>query len=56
MEIVFLRLDGRFEWMSGLSNDNPLNNDGVIYPREWIVVKQSTYIIWYTILLVMYYY
>ena len=65
MEIVFLRLDGRFEWVSGLSLDNPLYKDAKNFIKlrivEWIVVKQSTYyigcyIIWYTILLVMYYY
>ena len=45
--------------MSGLSLDNPLFIK--LRVMAWIVVKQSTYyigcyIIWYTILLVMYYY
>ena len=39
MEIVFLRLDGRFE--SGLSNDNPLYEDAKNFIQrrveEWVV-------------------
>lgn len=44
MEIVFLRLDGRFE--SGLSNDNPLYEDAKNFikrravPDNWRVIRR----------------